>query len=336
MVVARRIKAMRLFFVSICLAVLVGCAGPLPKPGSINWQSPVGLDHPLVNRVFETSSGSELTPGGLIEKAARSNVVWLGERHDNPDHHVIQAWIVDQLGQHRSFVSSGPPRVVFEMITMDQNRDLQDYMLRNRWDMSDLGRTLKWEKRGWPNWNMYAPIAVAAARNKMTITPGAASDNTLKRVRAEGLTALSPAMLKATGLKWPLPPKEQQALEQDLIDSHCGMIRSDRARKFSVIQRLRDGMLAARATQDAQNAVVIAGAEHVRLDRGGPAYLKQAAPNHTSLSIAMIEVNPAQTNFDMYDSLPYDVVWFTPALPDVDFCAQMKARINAVRKTGPE
>ena len=80
--------------------------------------------------------------------------------------------------------------------------------------------------------------------------------------------------------------------------------------------------------------VLIAGAAHVRNDRAVPLYLrtnlKQQGKDARILSIGMIEVESAETDPSAYaepwgsETLPFDIVWFTPQAKREDMCQQLK------------
>jgi uncharacterized iron-regulated protein len=75
----------------------------------------------------------------------------------------------------------------------------------------------------------------------------------------------------------------------------------------------------------AGGAVLIAGAGHVRRDRGVPAHLATAAPGAVVASVALVEVadgaeRPADYAARWGGTVPFDHVWFTPRTDDGDPC----------------
>jgi hypothetical protein len=130
----------------------------------------------------------------------------------------------------------------------------------------------------------------------------------------------------------PYPAGESQHLDEELLASHCGMMKKEHLPKMVDIQRLRDGEMAAqlqtRATEG--GAVLIAGSGHARADRGVPWVLRQREPGAKTLALAFLEVEAGLDAPERYaplfhaESIPFDAVWFTPALDDEDPCAKMK------------
>ena len=86
------------------LALLVGyVACVLAGCSATSWKSPLGRNHPLAGRIWDVSSDRFIDRETLVERLARADFVLLGERHDNPDHHMLQAEVLRSLiavGRH--------------------------------------------------------------------------------------------------------------------------------------------------------------------------------------------------------------------------------------------
>ena len=61
------------------------------------WQARVERHHPLVGRVWAVGARRFITPETLGAELDRAPFVLLGEKHDNPDHHRLQARILQEL-----------------------------------------------------------------------------------------------------------------------------------------------------------------------------------------------------------------------------------------------
>jgi uncharacterized iron-regulated protein len=74
------------------------------------------------------------------------------------------------------------------------------------------------------------------------------------------------------------------------------------------------------------HALLVAGAGHVRNDRGVPWILGRIQPGTATVSLAFVEVQTAWKDPAAYaalfhaTTLPFDFVWFTPRLDDEDPC----------------
>src|SRR5262249_17623757 len=107
-----------------------------------------------------------------------------------------------------------------------------------------------------------------------------------------------------------------------------------------LVQRARDAQMAeslAAAGQQGE-AVLIAGAGHVRRDYGIPAYLASRAPEASVISVAFLEVSQHRLEPTAYaagfrqHTLPFDYVWFTPRVDDDDPCTAFEEQLKKLQK----
>lgn len=72
--------------------MIIGCvACAVAACSTMSWKSPLGRDHSLTGRIWDVSSARFIDRETLVERLAGADFVLLGERHDNPDHHMQQA-----------------------------------------------------------------------------------------------------------------------------------------------------------------------------------------------------------------------------------------------------
>src|SRR4029450_8131343 len=127
------------------LAGLAACATARVAVGP--WQAPLGREHPLIGRVLDTRTGGFVTGAAMAQAAATSRFVLLGEKHDNPDHHQIQAAVL------RAILTTGRrPIVAFEMFTPDEAPAIARYLAAAPRDAAGLGAAVDWKNNGWPDW----------------------------------------------------------------------------------------------------------------------------------------------------------------------------------------
>ena len=125
-------------------------------PGEL-WQAPLGQDHPLVGRIWDVTAGELIDSAALVDRLRRGRFVLLGEKHDNRDHHRLQAWLL------RALIAAGRrPAVGFEMFTADDAPAIARQLAAHPTDAVGLAEAVNWQRSGWPDWAMYQPIAEAA------------------------------------------------------------------------------------------------------------------------------------------------------------------------------
>ena len=290
--------------------LLVACATPpateaKPLPPKRTWQTHLDEGHPLVGKIWSVRQGRFVEEAELL--ATLDGHVLLGEKHDNPDHHALQASVLRALVAKK-------PIVAFEMFDLESQAAIDESRRVAPKDVAHLAAAVSWEKSGWPSWSLYAPIVEVALDAGLPIV---ATGISRTRMRAAGKDGIPP--LDAGE---PLSPEDERSLTEELRADHCGKLPEAMLPRMIQIQRARDTSMA-RALAAAPNGVLIAGAGHTRRDRGVGHDLKQA------WSIAFAEVETQKTDPASYAArwnttkLPFDFVWFTPRLNDDDPCAGM-------------
>jgi uncharacterized iron-regulated protein len=207
--------------------------------------------------------------GLLAAPVAAQDILVLGEVHDNPAHHTVQAARVTEFA---------PKALVFEMLAPD---DAAMATSDVRGDADALAHLLDWAASGWPDFSYYYPIFLAAPQAAI-YGAGVPRANT-SDVAQIGLAAVFGADAAAYGLAGPLPAPQQAAREQLQADAHCDALPPEMLPLMVDIQRLRDAVLArvalAALAQTGGPVVVITGNGHARGDWGMPAIIERVAPD---------------------------------------------------------
>lgn len=314
-----------LFVSAIAVVFTIALRAETPPPAP-PWDSALARQSPLTGQIREPRSGRALTAEALIDRLASADFVLLGERHDNADHHRLQAWITERL------LDRGRPYgVAFEMIDSGQESKLAQYLAASPRDSEGLGPALDWERSGWPAWRHYRPIAEAAISRGLPILAANLPPDVARRVASQGLAALPAALAQELRLE----PADDRAVlaahSAEIQRAHCGVLPERSLAPFALAQYARDAQMArVMADQWRQSGgrlavVLIAGTGHVRTDRGVPLHLSRIAPDGRVLSLALIEADDKTGAANDIAALPYDVVWFTARVDDTDHCATLRA-----------
>ena len=302
-----------------------------------SWQSTFGRNHPLTGRIWDVSSARFIDRQSLVIRLARADFLLLGERHDNPDHHLLQAKVLRSLiglGRH--------PAVGFEMFGLDDASAIANHLAFAPNDAAGLGKAVNWNKSGWPDWAMYQAIAEAALQAKLRIVATNLPLATARKMSGDGLAALEPSVRRELGLDRPLSDAMFAAMAADIRNSHCGYASEKSVQAMLGVQRARDAQMAQSliAASDPDGAILVAGAGHVRNDYGIPVYLTAKAPGKQVVSIAFLEVDnhkPEPHNYALpepNDRLPFDYVWFTARVDDENPCEKFKSQFEHLKKRG--
>lgn len=318
---------MRSLLVFLTFIVMTGCAASqtdniaLDQPAN-GWQASHDADHPLVGRWFDSRKGVFTNPDAVRDAALQSDILFLGEKHDHPDHHLLQA----------RFIADAPPGavVLFEMLDTSQ----RDAVARVNPDMTDaqIAKTLGWADSGWPDYALYAPVFRATLDNGHDLAIANAVRKRISNVVGNGLKGEDADFIAAWRLDQPFDDKNQASIDTEIDAVHCGFLPGEHIPTMVMAQRLRDAVMAEnikKAAQPGNKRIVIAGNGHIRQDRGIPTLLKQAGdPNITT--VAFVEVrkgvnDPLDYALAWYnEDLPFEYILFTPVIDPADPCEKYR------------
>jgi len=302
-----------------------------PEPARSAWQSAYFADNPLVGQVFG-ADGTPSSQDALLGAAHGARYVLLGEIHDNPDHHLIQSDIIGGLAK-----LGAKPSVVFEMIPQGFADILAGFEAGDIKDLATLAERLQWSERGWPDFSLYRPIFDSAVANDLPIRAGNLDRETVRAIAEDGVTALTDADVRRWGLDDQMPAAQSAELAEAIREAHCGLMPEGAIAPMTLVQRARDGALAAAmigAAGETGSAVLIAGSGHVRNDWAVPTILADREPQARAVSVQMVEVaegegQPADYGLTPAAPAPFDFTIFTPRQNVSDRCAELRAQMGA-------
>jgi uncharacterized iron-regulated protein len=317
----------------VVVIVLTACA-PAVQVHTPSWQAPLGREHPLTGRVWDVAAARFIDASALPPRLSRARFVLLGEKHDNPDHHRLQATLV------RALAAAGRrPAVAFEMLDTSQAPALARHLAASPRDAAGLGDAVGWNTSGWPPWPEYEPVARAALDAGLPILAANLPAAVISAVARGNRAALPASLVTAHALDRPLAGDAQAAMAAEIRDAHCGHANPAMVTNMITAQRARDAYMAdTLLSAGSDGAVLIAGTGHVRQDRGAPMYLRARLPAVTIATVAFVEAQPEATKPDDYaarfgaPSLPFDYVWFTPRTDDDDPCERFRRSLERLRR----
>lgn len=323
------------------LPLAATAAAPSPAPPAApdgGWTAEYAQGHPLVGRLWDTATGRFIDEAALADRLAGARYVLLGEKHDNPDHHRLQARLVAAMAARQR-----RPAVAFEMFDSGQAEALAAHLRDHPRDAAGLGAAVGWERSGWPEWRFYQPVAAAALDAGLPVVTANFAHDAVRGLARQGLDSLPPGLRAGLALPETLPPQVDAVVRAAVIDGHCGMMPETMAAPMVRVQSARDALMA-RALIDgaglpgADGGVLIAGNGHVRRDAGVPWHLARlGAAAGDVLTIGLMEVAEGESDPAAYarfwgETLPFDVVWFTPVVDLGDPCEAMRAQMKGAAR----
>jgi uncharacterized iron-regulated protein len=265
----------------------------------------VPVPPPVSGEIRDLRSGQTLTAQELLARLAQPSRLIVGEQHDNRDHHQLQLWLLQALGERRPQGS-----LLLEMLTPDQQMRV-DHVKHASPLPADLPNALAWQP-GW-EWNLYGPIVGFALTQPYPLLAANLDTLEIRTVYAKPPT-LSGSRSNA--------PMVKETLLAQISDSHCGLLPTSQMPAMLAVQQQRDRRMAERLLAAPTPSLLFAGAYHARKDVGVPIHVldldEPEAPMVLMLAEQGAEVTPAMA----------DYVWYTPATPPQDYCAQMRKQFG--------
>ncbi|MEM6733357.1 MAG: ChaN family lipoprotein [Myxococcota bacterium] len=314
---------------ALALLLASACGAPAPKAGPAAQES-LGEEHPLTGKIFDSRADDFVELDTVREEVSRAKFILLGEKHDNPAHHLGQASVL-------AMVTKGDrkPALVWEMVHRKQGLDEPLYL----GSAEAFGESLKWEESGWPSYSMYQPIVEVALGGGLAQYPGNLEPAAMRTAYTESLAGLDSERARAVGVSTTLAGEALEDLRKEIEKGHCGYGDANMLDSMAAAQQSRDAFMAKqmRDHQTADGAVLIAGGGHVRRDRAVPFHLVDSKDVTVDdlLVITWVEVRDDELDPRSYagDETPvFDLVFFTPRISNEDPCDQFAEQVERIRK----
>ena len=253
--------------------------------------------------IEDLRTGQRLTPERLLARLASAPQVLVGEKHDNPDHHALQLWLLRGLARERAQGS-----LLLEMLNPDQQGKVYavQQRLRQGERLDNLSRQLGWQQ-GWA-WSLYGPLASYALSQPYPLLAANLDRDEIMAIYRSKPVLNGEASTAAS---------VQQALLDDIRESHCGLLPETQLPAMLAVQQQRDRRMAERLLAAPAPALLLAGGFHARKNLGIPLHMKDLAGIEP---VVLILAEAGQT----VSAEQADYVWYTAALPEQDYCAQLR------------
>jgi uncharacterized iron-regulated protein len=284
----------------LALMLLGACQNALmlpSAPASSRSKEPTGM-------IRDLNNGQVLTTDELVGHLAKASRVIVGEQHDNPDHHALQLRLLRALADRRAQGS-----LLLEMLTPDQQPrvDKVRMALKTTGWPDDLPKALAWQS-GW-DWGLYGPVVRLALAQPYPLLAANLDANEVRRIYAQA-PVLSGARSNSASVK--------DELLAQVRESHCGLLPETQMPAMLAVQQQRDRRMAERLLAAPTPSLLFAGAYHARKDIGVPIHLLDLGASHATVVLIL-----AQEGAEVTPGMA-DYVWYTAAMPEQDYCAQLR------------
>lgn len=169
-----------------CFAGLLcfGCAGMKRMPEPVVARIPGVTEAFHRNQILDLGSGKAVSFDELMHDASMKDILFVGETHDNPEHHLIQIQVLQAfLGRSTSAA------MAMEFFQQNQQAVLDRYTLGDMTETAFL-KEIDWEKTwGYP-YHFYRPLLLAAKQHRIRVLALNAPRAIVRKVAREGLVSL--------------------------------------------------------------------------------------------------------------------------------------------------
>ena len=290
---------------------MLACIGAkkIEKTSTV-WLAPLEQSHALVGKVWAIDAQKWITYSDMVQSIQSKEHIFIGEKHDNPDHHRWQGKILNSVHHDRT--------VAFEMLNVDQkNTASVETSL-------DFAESVSWEQSGWPEFSLYAPIFDVVFTQGLSIVFAHPSRTDIMRVMKEGANKQE-EMLMSAGI--PLSESSKVELREEIVTSHCGHAPDAMVEMMLLAQQYKDAFMADRIQREKKKSVVIAGTGHTRSGKGLPRFFSsdQIAVVH------LVEVEPEKEDVHSYRQNA-DYLVFTPRMSNEDPCDVFRTQLEQMKR----
>ena len=277
---------MKYLLLLVTLALSACSHSPVPAP-----------DNRVANlgTIVDLHTGATLAPQQLLVRLAAAQRVIVGEKHDNPAHHRIEHWLVENLPRQRPQGS-----VLMEMLVPGQQApvDAVKRALQAGEVLSSeqVKQRIAWQA-GW-DWALYGGVVMAAIQAPYPLLSANLSRDEIMAFYRHPQFPSGPRSTQ---------PAVQQALADLIRQAHGGKIDAPRLNAMLAIQQQRDRRMAQRLLAAPAPALLIAGGYHAARDLGVPLHMQDLQPASMPLVLMLAEGD------SQVDVRRADYLWRTPA-----------------------
>lgn len=268
------------------------------------WPSRALFVFTAITFLFNSAASAQNDWRSQIRTLPDAELILLGEQHDAPEHQELARLSVEVLANKKVLSA-----LVLEMAdagvsTEGMPMESSEATVRER---------LKWNDAGWP-WSRYGPVVMEAVRAGVPV----AGSNLPRSAMA--------AVMKEDALDGKVPSAVLAVHRERMIEGHCGLLPESQVPAMARIQIARDERMAQTASlwiRSGKSILLLAGAEHVKKDRGIPLLLD--AKSKSKVAVIWMQ---ASTSVNKDPKLA-DYDWQTPPVPFKDYCADMKKSMQS-------
>jgi uncharacterized iron-regulated protein len=306
---------------------------------------------PLIHKIIKTKTGKDINFSTLMKDISAHDVIYLSEKHNNPEHHHIQQRVIQHL-----IKSNIKPSIGFEFFSMDHTPDLLNFIDSGavhhsdkigKIIESDLRRKLGWESQSDKMWKYYFDLLTIAKKESLKVAGLDLLPSLKKRITRKGIDKISP-IEKLTVFSTRMSDKVYQDYMYSIFKAvHCGMGNENMQSRLYDTWTARNDKMALSITQLVKYAkgpvVIIIGGGHTEYGLGVINKVKAIDNSITQVNIALKEISVDPSDLSLYIQPlklegfkpvpPADFIWFTQRVSYEDPCKEFEKSLKMMKNS---
>lgn len=303
---------MRLFrpiglWLVICGIVLFsGCSG-MQKAASSPAFIPKGPGHDRAGQILDLDAGKSVSFDGLIRRISAKDLIFVGEVHGNPEHHLIEVQILEALLKR-----CRPLTIAMEFFE-EEKQEVLDRYVRGEINEEQFLKAVDWAHSWGFDYSLYRPLLLLARQNRCRILAINAPRRIVREVARRGLASLDAQDRKEIARHIDLNNKAERAYLLGIYKEHGhGVLHS--FEYFYEAQCVWEDTMARNIARYMRNnkgkVIVFCGNGHIRYKYGIPDRVRRR------MTVSMVTVMPhVPEGREAAVKGIADYVWLTSACP---------------------
>ena len=311
---------------------------------------PVKRQDPLIEKIIDTRTSESVEFDTLIKRISTHDVIYLSEKHDNPDHHTMQQRVIKRL------IENGlTPLIGFEFFSMEDTPDLLNFIdsgkVPHSKDLtkiieSDLRKKLRWESQPDQMWAYYYDLLMLARENGLEAAGIDLPETLKKRITRKGINGISPIEKEQIFSTHPPDQTYKDYMFSIFKEVHCGMQHEQMQTKLYDTWLARNDKMALSITRLKQHhkgpLVIIIGGGHTEYGLGVINRVATIDPNLSQINFCLREISTAPADLleylapldlEGYKKVPpSDFLFFTQRVSYEDPCEEFRKSMQKMKK----
>ena len=167
----------------MALLMAMGCSG-IRMVAHPNATLPGSSGHFRKGQILDLRAGKAISFQELIIQISSKDLLFVGEVHDNPEHHLIQLQILQAL------VDASVPLTLGMEFFQEKQQDSLDRYLEREVGEEEFLKEVSWQQDWGFDYHLYRPLILFARQNGFRVLALNAPHEIVKKVARQGLIAL--------------------------------------------------------------------------------------------------------------------------------------------------